>query len=236
MTTQTQDSIIEKVRSILDRANHPNTPQAEAETALALAQKLITKYNLDESALLDRVEDEEIVKDEIVVLGPWALRRLMVAHVIARANSCSTYRSSRCGTKPNGRYGKLGYTLYMYGTKADIFATKVLWTSAEALALRLIPKGDKSFRNSWWIGFASGIGQVLRKANDQAVVEAGGSALVLVERQKRAEQERNAQVPGLRTTYSSGASNGNGYSAGASAGRSFNSNGIGRGAIGAIGR
>ena len=42
------DSIRDKVRSILERANHPNTPQAEAETALSLAYRLMKKYDLDE--------------------------------------------------------------------------------------------------------------------------------------------------------------------------------------------
>ena len=36
-----------KVRAILERANHPNTPQAEAETALAFAFRLMQKYGLD---------------------------------------------------------------------------------------------------------------------------------------------------------------------------------------------
>ncbi|MFM7409679.1 MAG: DUF2786 domain-containing protein, partial [Actinomycetota bacterium] len=41
--------MIEKVRAILERANHPNTPQAEAETALALAYRLMQKHGLEES-------------------------------------------------------------------------------------------------------------------------------------------------------------------------------------------
>jgi len=33
----TRESMQAKVRAILERANHPNTPQAEVETALAIA-------------------------------------------------------------------------------------------------------------------------------------------------------------------------------------------------------
>ena len=36
-----------KVRAILERANHPNTPQAEAEAALTLAFRPMQKYGLD---------------------------------------------------------------------------------------------------------------------------------------------------------------------------------------------
>jgi hypothetical protein len=37
-----RESVQAKVRAIIERANHPNTPQAEAETALALALRLMT--------------------------------------------------------------------------------------------------------------------------------------------------------------------------------------------------
>ena len=46
-----RDSLHAKVRAILEKANHPTTPQAEAETALALAFRLMQKYDLDEDLL-----------------------------------------------------------------------------------------------------------------------------------------------------------------------------------------
>lgn len=244
MSTQTEQTIVEKVRAILDRANHPNTPPAEAETALALAQKLITKYNIDESALAEaRMDDEAIIKDEIVITGKWALRRVAVASAVARANSVSSYRTThyeeRVETLSSGQeytfYDKDGMTLVMYGTAKDIFATKVLWQAVESLALRTIPKGDKSFRNSWWHGFASGISRALHRATAEAVRETGGNALVLADRYKRAEQERNANVR-LKTTYSAGARRSDAYSHGQQTGASFSTGGVGRGAIGALGR
>ena len=225
MTTQTQDSIVEKVRAILDRANHPNTPPAEAETALALAQRLITKYSLDEGALA-RAEHrgEEVVTDTLDVFGSYALRRLTVASEIAKANGVARYRTSVWNEK-----GGKGYRLHLYGTKADIFATQVLFQSAEALALRSIPQGDRSFRTSWWVGFAVGVGRALTKASNEVATETTGSALVLRDRLKRADDEMRAQVSGLRAVQSA-------YGAGLGTGSTFNSNGIGRGAIGAIGR
>ncbi len=229
--TTTHDSVVEKVRAILDRANHPNTPQAEAETALALAQKLITKYSLDESDLVREERDEAITKGHVDVFGAYALRRLTVASAIAEANGVARYRSSIWG----GDGGK-GYRLHLYGTKADIFAVQVLFQSAEALALRVIPKGDRSFRTSWYQGFAVGIRNALTKSAREQATESTGSALVLVDRLKRADTEMRAQVSGLRTTYSRGARSASAYGAGQRAGASFNSNGIGRGAIGALGR
>ncbi len=40
------DDVTRKVRALLDRANHPGTPQAEA--ALAMAYRLMAKYDVDE--------------------------------------------------------------------------------------------------------------------------------------------------------------------------------------------
>ena len=42
-----RDNLHAKVRAILEKANHPNTPQAEAETALTLAFRLMQKYDID---------------------------------------------------------------------------------------------------------------------------------------------------------------------------------------------
>jgi hypothetical protein len=244
MSTNTEQSIIEKVRAILERANHPNTPQPEAETAFTLAQKLITKYNLDESALLDAQNIEEgIEKGYIDIVGSYALRRLCVAGAVARANSCANYRTQVRSTNwTEGRHGnyvraKQGYRLYLYGTAKDIFATQVLWQAVEALAVRTVPKGDRAFKNSWWHGFESGITKALDKATKEIIQDTGDEsvALVLRNRYKRADEEMRANVR-LRSARSSGASRSDAFHAGRSAGESFSSNGINRGAIGAIGR
>lgn len=234
------ESIIEKVQAILARANHPNTPQAEAETAFAMAQRLITKHNLDESALAHHDDNnDEVVRDRIDIKGAWALRRCTVAGTVARANSVACYRSDLYEEDKHGyRAKKVGITLHLFGTKADIFAVKTIWTAVEMLALRTIPKGDKSFRNSWWHGYSVGIGNALESAKRQVVqdiVNEGGSSLVLVERFKRADDEMRAGVT-LKSTGSSYARSSSGYSAGKTAGSSFNTGGLGRGAIGALGR
>jgi hypothetical protein len=244
MSTNTEQSIIEKVRAILDRANHPNTPQPEAETAFTLAQKLITKYNLDESALLDAQNIEEgIERAHIDIFGSYALRRLCVAGAVATANSCASYRSTvHAENWSEGRHGnyvraKKGYRLYFYGTPKDIFATQVLWEAIETLGLRKVPTGDRAFKNSWWHGFQSGITKALNKATKEIIQDTGDTsvALVLRNRYKRADEEMRASVR-LRSTRSSGASRSDAYRAGRSAGESFSTGGLNRGAIGAIGR
>ena len=209
------NAIIDKVRAILDRANHPNTPQAEAETALAMAQRLMMKHGLD----------------EVNITGAWALNRLRLAHVIAKANSVATYRTTVWGNK--GKQLKL----VMYGTKADIFTVKTLFASAEMLATRVLPKGDRSFKHAWWLGFVGGVSRVLTKSKNDFIAEQGaGAGLVLADKYKRADNEMNSKVKLVNTRSKSTYRSGSGYSAGFSAGSSFRGGGLGGGAIGALGR
>lgn len=231
------DAIYDKVRAILDRANHPNTPQAEAETALAMAQRLMLKHGLDEAVFAEAQHDSvEIVRDEIILTGAWALNRVRLAYTIASACSVASYRQSNYVQNERGWSEKNGMKLVMYGTKADIFTVKTLVASAEMLAHRVMPKGTRSFKHAWWLGFNSGVGSVLKKSKNDFIQEQGaGAGLVLADKFKRADNEMRANVK--LTSARSTCSNGSGYGAGVTAGRGFNAGGgIGGGAIGALGR
>jgi hypothetical protein len=52
------DDVTRKVRALLERANHPGTPQAEAEAALAMAYRLMAKYDLDERLLAQQPDSK----------------------------------------------------------------------------------------------------------------------------------------------------------------------------------
>jgi hypothetical protein len=225
------EAIYAKVQAILDRANHPNTPQAEAETALAMAQRLMMKHGLEESAFAKAQDrDENIVTDQITFSGQWQLRRLGLAGAIANANSVANYRATSWAG------GKKSLALVVYGTAGDIFAVKTLFASADLLASRVIPKGDRSFRTAWWLGFSSGVREVLTKSKNEVIAEQGvGTGLVLADKFKRADAEMRSKVKLKSTGYSRYSSDG-GYSAGRSAGRAFSTGGIGNGVTGALGR
>jgi len=230
-------SIHDKVRAILDRANHPNTPQAEAETALALAQKLIIKHGIDEASLVITDKPEDIVKDELVIAGKYDVRRLTLGFTIAKANSVASYRSER---RHEGKWVKV---LVLYGTSADIFAVKTLFASADLLASRLIPKhGDRSLKTSWWHGFTAGIRQVLSKAKNDVIKESGSDgssvALVLASKYERADKEMRATIKLRSYSGGSSVSNSSAYYSGVKSGASFSlgSTRIGGSTIGALNR
>lgn len=236
------EDIKERIRACLDLANHPGTPEAEAELALAMAQRLMTKYALDEAAIGDRVEEAAITRDFITVEGAYALRRLEVAAAVAGANSCACFRRTNRGEWKQTRQGRWvrpngGYELHLFGTAADIFATKTLWAAVEMFALRTMPRGDKSFRHSWWIGFEVGITRALHTAVKEAVEEQGGSSLVLVEKRDRAKEEMRASVKLKASPSSAAVRRVDAYSTGVSSGASFSAGaGLRSGAIGALGQ
>ena len=212
------DSIREKVRAILERANHPNTPQAEAETALSLAYRLMKKYDLDEYEMAKSASQqstsEEIKIQSFEITGPYRVRRGTLLYTIAKAVSCHSYRDTDV---PNHQT----VVMVAYGTAKDLFALETLFQAAELLALRTMPYGDRCYRTSWWIGFCSGIARKLETEYRVIVKESPGVGLVLVERAERARAKMYGDVPSLRQRASSYINDEDAYSSGRRAGSKF---------------
>ncbi len=217
MSTQL-DSIRDKVRLILERANHPNTPQAEAETALSLAYRLMQKYDLDEYEIAKNANQhatsDEIKIQTFEITGPYRVRRGTLLYTIAKALSCHSYRDKDV---PN----HLTVVMVAYGTAKDLFALETLFNAAELLAVRTMPYGDRCYRTSWWLGFCSGIARKLETEYRVIVKESPGVGLVLVERAERARAKMYGDVPSLRHRASSYVNDEDAYGSGKRAGSRF---------------
>ena len=217
MTAQL-DSIRDKVRLILERANHPNTPQAEAETALSLAYRLMQKYDLDEYEIA-KSAGKHAVRDEIKIqtfeiTGPYRVRRGTLLYTIAKALSCHSYRDTDV---PNHQT----VVMVAYGTAKDLFALETLFNAAELLAVRTMPYGDRCYRTSWWLGFCSGIARKLETELRVIVKGSPGVGLVLIERAERARAKMYGDVPSLRHRASSYVNDEDAYGSGKRAGSRF---------------
>ena len=77
----TRETMQAKVRAILERANHPNTPQAEAETALALAFRLMQK----ESHWFMQFMTKYLMYWQI-----WVFQQLMASYLISEFLQCNS--------------------------------------------------------------------------------------------------------------------------------------------------
>ena len=120
----------QRIRALLVLAEHPGTPLAEAESALAMASKLMQKHGLAPDDIDDDPSDThdiEVVVERITVSGPYRVRRTNLLYAIGLVHSCAGYRdddhASSC-------------VLVLYGRRADIFATRTLWAAADSMAAR----------------------------------------------------------------------------------------------------
>ena len=219
----------DRITALLALARHPNTPQHEAETALAMASKLMQRNGLNESDIqVNEQVDESIVVQEVYVDGKYIPQRINLLYAIALIHSCSAYSA----TDDDGwRH------LVIYGRRDDIFAARTLFAAADLMGNRLLPRGDRSWRISWWKGFRRGIEEALAGARKEYVSETPGAGLVLADRKKRAEKEMRTYGPPLRTSYSYADESAGAFASGQAAGRSFGAGGrsFGSGVRGEIG-
>jgi len=221
--------VIDKVRAILERANHPNTPQAEAETALALAYRLMAKHGIEESAVISG-DKGRITSKTFTITGPYRVRRGTLFHILATSLSCADYRDMEIGTRA-------AVVMVAFGTDDDLFALETLFTAADMLALRTMPRGDRRWRTSWWHGFCAGVERKLRAEHRTIVRESPGAGLVLVERTERAQRIMRESTPHLHTGRGTWVSDRDAYGAGREAGSSFSTPGRSvRGIRGELGR
>ena len=220
--------MIEKVRAILERANHPNTPQAEAETALALAYRLMQKHGLEESDVSrsadTRSPDARITSKTFNITGPYRVRRGTLFHILATSLSCADYRDMETGTRD-------AVVMVAFGTTDDLFALETLFTAADLLALRSMPRGDRRWRTSWWHGFCAGVEQKLRAEHRTIVRDSPGAGLVLVERTERAQRVMRESTPHLHASRGSWISDRDAYGAGRVAGSTFSTPGRAMGGV-----
>jgi len=186
-----------KVRAILERANHPNTPQAEAETALALAFRLMQKYGLSGEPSASRSTEQlsPIFSRTFTITGPYRVRRASMLWEIGKTISCHSFRDMKESDPEK-------VVMIAFGTEIDLFALDTMYRSAEMLALRVIPNGGRRFKTSWWRGFTEGIVRKLIHENRVMVSESHGAGLVLLERSERAYQAMHAFEPNLHRSIS----------------------------------
>ena len=208
----------DRITAMLNLAQHPNTPRAEAESALAMASKLMQKHGLSQSDVTSSrtKEDTAVVVERIRVGGLYRVRRQNILYTIALLHSCAGYRTGDENDE---------CVLVLYGRAADIFATRTLFAAADAMGARLLPRGDRSWRVAWWKGFQLGIQESLSVARKDFVSETPGSGLVLADRMKRAENELRVNGPRLRGGYTYSDTSSGAYINGKNAGSGFGGSG-----------
>lgn len=207
----------QRIAAMLALAHHPGTPRHEAETALAMASKLMQRNGWSEADIPGRpTGDDSIVVEQVTVTGPYSAQRRHLLWSIASVHSCVGYSDRNDGDE---------MVLVLYGRRDDLFAARTLFAAADLMGCRLLPRGDRSWRVSWWKGFRRGIEEALKSAKSEFIAESPGAGLVLADRSTRAERELRLHGPPLRGRYSYVDDSAASYGAGLSAGRNFGASG-----------
>lgn len=212
-----RDDIWRRVRALLERANHAGTPQAEAESALALAYRLMLKYDLDEREVTaaqsggKRQRTDRVVSRTYRTVGPYRVRRNDLRFAVADALSCACCRDLSQGDADT-------VVAVIFGTAADLDAHEVIYAAAELLAMRTIPWGDRGFRTSWFHGFEDGVWEKLMRERKKMARTNRGMEVVLQDRLSRAVHARDSTMSNLTTSRRTGASWADAYDDGRRAG------------------
>ncbi len=169
---------IETVKSLLQRAAHPNTPKSEAETATAAATKIMAKHRIDESML--GAKSESIDKCSFLIDGFFLEGQLGMFTHIATALDCRLVMI----TEAMG-----GYACFLVGHQSDIRKFQMidqllLVQCINALAKQPVPESPftaLSFATSFLIGFGQGVAERMKGQTEELISEPG-SALALIDR------------------------------------------------------
>jgi hypothetical protein len=202
------DTMLEKVRKLLAKAEDPGCTPAESAALNDKAAQLIAKYGMD-AALLAAVDPErDPVGDRVIGLyAPYALDKAGLLATVAAALRCRSVR--RKVWVGNG----YAYNMHLFGFASDLERTELLYTSllvqaSFGLAAAQVPESESAaaFRRSWLVGFTRAVGTRLTTAERRATAEAetvpaGPSvALVLADRGNQVDRRVDEAYPRLRSS------------------------------------
>ena len=211
--------VLDRVRKLLAKAEHPGTPVEEAQAFSAKASALMAAYAIDQALLeADQPMSSTPIVRQIDVDPPYAMPRAVLLDRVARAHRVRVV----IGPDVGGRR-----QCSLVGFPVDLEVVEVLFTSLLLQASTAMVHASaesarpKAFRRAFLLGYAEVIGGRLATVAEQTHAEADrgrtGTALVLADRADRVERLLEQEFPRLRSLRMT-TSSGGGLSAGRAAG------------------
>ena len=219
-----------KARALIAKANHPNTPQAEAEACTAMAAELIIRHKIDKSKLR---EEEGKAPEEIKV------ETIDLSKDFGTMFAYAIYPLIR----------SMGAEALLVGEVMTVIATPslhdTLWTLLGAMNVNMVRSaneaGDKhealiKRQNPRWsdnkigpivdnyvaafvVGYGKGLAEKITKRRKAVIDEAPGNKLVLQTEQDRIQTKYKELFPNARTGKGLSLQNQDAVEAGRKAGR-----------------
>ena len=187
------DTMLNKIRKLLAKAEDPACTTAEAEALTSKAAELIAKYGVDRALLAAAAPETDTVGDLVIDMpAPYAVDKCSMLAGVADALRCQSVRREARTATSRGR----GFAMHLFGFASDLERVDLLFTSllvqaGQALAAAPLPslESPAAYRRSWLAGYTIAIVARLRAAEKQAAEaadapsSAGRSvALVLADR------------------------------------------------------
>lgn len=208
--TSIDPKLLERVRKLLAKAEHPATPAPEAEAFSAKAAALMADYAIDqalvEAGSADRAEP---VVRQLTVEPPYALPRAVLLDRVARAHRVRVV----VGPETDG-----GRLCTLVGFPVDLGVVEVMFTSLLLQASTAMLHASeaaarpRAFRRAFLLGYADTIGARLAAVRDDADAGAArahpGAELVLADRGREVEAVFDREFPRLRSMRMSTSSGG----------------------------
>lgn len=216
--------VISRVKKLLSVASNSDKP-GEVAAAQALAQSLITKYQIEEAQLHGSSVGHGIISKTVSTPDPYSLDKATLLNSIALNNFCKVLRGN-------------DYCV-VYGYDSDIDLTIAMY---EMLSLHMVSQmklklkkakaaATDKFHNKGWIksffgGYAISIGERLKEAKSNTIseVDKAGTSLALVLRDKEHEIENFWQKLVRNSATARKVSSASGYAAGKASAKEANLN------------
>lgn len=137
------EKVMDRVAALLAVAEHPGTPAPEAETALRMANSLITKHAIDEAILRQSqtATDRRAIKQTRITLGAGEFTPYLRTILEAAAGALRV----SVGTKGAYVNGEFTSEFWVYGASEDVAWLEMLFSMIKLqFLLKLDPKWDES--------------------------------------------------------------------------------------------
>jgi hypothetical protein len=195
------DGMMRKVESLLARADHPNTPEAEAETARRMAETIMAKYKIEEEDLLAR---GDLKQDDLHVLFKEVHAYPMgtkYADVYRSLMSYAVHHAGCFGVWTGYDWATGNRIMTIVGYEADIRYAEALYMGARLLfADRMEPKVDPSLSDKENVYRLRSAGMERRKVAELMGWVKGGAKVTRLYKQACEERGEDAALTGRGTS------------------------------------
>jgi hypothetical protein len=157
----TDKAILDRIRKCLARANHPNTPEMEAQNAMRMASRLMQQFNVTQADLIE----EKANTDDLASLGGHSTvsivrsqddGRRVTSHTWTHDLGAAMIRFFDCDYYTTGRQDSFDFTFY--GIPTNTAGAAVTFEIAHNLILQWARRNEgKVAKNSYCLGIAIGL-------------------------------------------------------------------------------